>query len=92
MRNPPRIWRGGSKAARRTVNLEPPKCHEVTVEVLGVSSGLQRIDIVASDEPASQDPPEAQPVPAGERWESIEEALVSTAAPRVPDPWGRLTR
>lgn len=50
MRNPPRIWRGGSKVAPRTVNLEPPKCFEVPVEVLGVSPGLQRFDIIAPEE------------------------------------------
>ena len=66
--------------------------HEVTVEVLGVSPGLQRIDIVAPAEPAPQPPPETQPVTEGEQWESIEEALASTTAPRSLDPWHRLNR
>lgn len=92
MRNAPRIWRGGSKAPRRASTLPPPECHEVTIEVLGVSPGLQRIDIVASAEPAQQALPETQPVTEGERWESIEEALASTTTPRSLDPWHRLNR
>lgn len=50
MRNPPRIWRGGSKRNRPSAPHVPPQCREVAVEVAGMSPSLQRFDIVA-DEP-----------------------------------------
>lgn len=92
MRSAPRVWRGGSKPYRNTATQQPPECQEVTVEVLGVSPGLQRIDIVAPAEPAPQRLQEAQPVPGGETWTSTEEAPVSASPIRRPDPWDRLTR
>lgn len=61
MRSRPRIWRGGSKAPRRSVPHRPPQCREVLVEVMGVSPGLQRIDIVADDHQPSH--PIHQPEP-----------------------------
>lgn len=47
MRRTPRIFRGGSKRVTRTTPKPPPKCREVTVEVMGVVPGLKRIDIVS---------------------------------------------
>lgn len=60
------------------------------MEVMGVGPGLQRIDIVADDtQPVPAAPP---PVPEGDRWETIEDALSATTGPTRPDPWDRLTR
>ena len=90
MRSRPRVWRGGSKAPRRSVPHTPPQCREVTVEVMGVGPGLQRVDIIADEhQPRPAAPP---PVPEGERWETIEDALSATKGPPRPDPWDRLTR
>lgn len=91
MRNAPRIWRGGSKGPRRTAPHKPPQCREVPVEVMGVGPGLQRIDIVA-DVPLTLSKGLPPPVPEGDRWETIEDALSATTGPTRPDPWDRLTR
>lgn len=88
----PRIWRGGSKPARRTVTHEPPPSRAVTVEVMGVSAGLQRIDLVSDEQATQPTSDETVSEPEPDRWETIEEALAAAKAFRRPNPWDRLTR
>lgn len=90
MRRVPRVWQGGGKQRSRTMPQRPPQCSEVSVEVFGVSPGLQRIDIVADTVMPVPAAPEPEPVP--ERWASIDEAIEATRRPSGPDPWDRLTR
>lgn len=60
------------------------------MEVLGVVSSLQRIDIVADQSPAEPQGPRKEP--EGDRWDTIEDALKATKNQPRPDPWDRLTR
>lgn len=89
MRRAPKAWAGSAKRRPRNPPKAPPPSREVTVEVLGVAPGLTRIDIVADDtaQPEPAAPEGVQPVPEGERWETIEDALKAAKRPRAPDLW-----
>ena len=70
----------------------PPRCREVEVEIVGMPSGLKRIDIVSDPTPTDATPaptPTQEPEP---RWSNIDEALEQSKPARRPDPWERLGR
>jgi hypothetical protein len=96
MRNRQRTPRAGIRPAHRIVTHQPPPCREVTVEVAGVSSSLQRIDIVADDAPGSSTPVSREvPVEiagASPELQRIDLVAEPTSPSRPIDPWGRLTR
>jgi hypothetical protein len=96
MRNRKRTQRAGNGPARRIVTHQPPTCREVTVEVAGVSSSLQRIDIVADDAPGSSTPVSREvPVEiagASPELQRIDLIAEPTNPTRPIDPWDRLTR
>lgn len=91
MRRAPKAWTRSAKRRSNTVPKAPPKSREVSVEVLGVAPGLTRIDLVADTHAQTvgepTEPQEAQPVPEGGRWETIEDALKAAKRPRAPDLW-----
>lgn len=88
MRRAPRVLQG-IKRPRAAAPHQPPRCRKVTSEVLGVSSSMIRIDIVADDTLEPEAPPL---VPEGDGWETIEDALAEVQGPPRSDPWERLTR